>query len=222
MKKQLVHIKGTKDGLVLRLDDQCSFAELIEELERKVSEGNMDEKVDVLLHLGHRYCTMEQKKELIQVVQKSGHMLVSKVQSEVLSVDESNQRLLQNRTDTYVGIVRSGQVLRATGDITVIGDVNPNGRIEAGGNIYVLGKLKGIAHAGIDGNEQAIIAASQFEPTHVMIANNLELMSNEKKFVAENTHQLCAFLDERGTIRYERIQQVRKIRPALSQFKGMS
>lgn len=214
-------MKGTKDGLILRLDDQCSFQELKEELERKVSEGAVDEKIDVQLHLGHRYCTMEQKKELIQIVQKSGRMLVSKVQSDVLSVDESNQRLQQSRTDTYVGIVRSGQVLRATGDLTVVGDVNPNGRIEAGGSIFVLGKLKGIAHAGIHGDEQAIIAASQFEPTHVKIADVLEIMSNEKKFVTQNTHQLCAFLDEAGAICYERIQQVRKIRPALSQFKGL-
>ena len=36
MKKQLIHIKGTKDGLVLRLDDQCSYAELIEELGKKL------------------------------------------------------------------------------------------------------------------------------------------------------------------------------------------
>ena len=34
MKKQLVHMKGTKDGLVLRLDDQCAYAELVEELEK--------------------------------------------------------------------------------------------------------------------------------------------------------------------------------------------
>ena len=45
---------------------------------------------------------------------------------------------------------------------------------------YVLGKLKGIAHAGIDGNREAIVAASWFEPTHVYIADVIEVMSNEK------------------------------------------
>lgn len=61
MKKQLVHIKGTKDGLVLRLDDQCSYTDLIEELGKKVTEGHLDGKIDVQLHLGKRYCTPEQK-----------------------------------------------------------------------------------------------------------------------------------------------------------------
>ncbi len=68
MKKQLVHIKGTKEGLVLRLDDQCAYAELVEELERKVSEGGIDGKVDVQLHLGNRYLRKNKNNELIQVV----------------------------------------------------------------------------------------------------------------------------------------------------------
>ncbi|MEK4230147.1 septum site-determining protein MinC [Solibacillus sp. FSL H8-0538] len=222
MKKQLVHIKGTKEGLVLRLDDQCAYAELVEELERKVSEGSIDGKIDVQVHLGNRYCTLEQKAELIQIVQRHGNLLVSKVQSEVLTVDESNQRLLEQRSDIYVGIVRSGQIVRATGDIIIIGDVNPNGRVEAGGNIYIVGKLKGIVHAGVFGSKEAIITASHFEPTHVLIADCVEVMINEHRFVLEHTEQLCAYLDRNGKIRYDRVQEVRNIRPSLTTFKGGS
>ncbi len=222
MKKQLVHIKGTKDGLVLKLDDQAAYVDLVEELKLKVSEGGIEGKVDVQLHLGNRYCTNEQKKELIQIVQELGKMLVSKIQSDVLTVEESNQKILQKKCDTYVGIVRSGQILRASGDVIVIGDVNPNGRIEAGGNIYVLGKLKGIAHAGVEGNASAVIAASHFEPTHILIADCVETMSNEQQFVQAHTDQLCAYIDEHGTISYDRIQEVRNIRPSFTTFKGGS
>lgn len=222
MKKQLVHIKGTKDGLVLKLDDQSAYVDLLEELKLKVSEGGIEGKVDVQLHLGNRYCTNEQKKELIQIVQELGKMLVSKIQSDVLTVEESNQKVLQKKCDTYVGIVRSGQILRASGDIIVIGDVNPNGRIEAGGNIYVLGKLKGIAHAGVEGNATAVIAASHFEPTHILIADQVETMSNEQQFVQAHTDQLCAYIDEHGIISYDRIQEVRNIRPSFTTFKGGS
>lgn len=222
MKKQLVHIKGTKDGLILRLDDQCSYAELLEELALQTAEGDTDGKLDVQLHLGTRYCTTSQKKELIQIVQKRGNLIVSKVQSDVLTIEESNQKLLQKKCDTYVGIVRSGQVLRAPGDVIVIGDVNPNGRIEAGGNIYVLGKLKGIAHAGYDGNEQAVITASHFEPTHVLIADRVEVMSNEHQFVKDNVGQLCAYINAEGSMSYDRIQKVKEIRPTFTTFKGGS
>jgi septum site-determining protein MinC len=222
MKKQLVHIKGTKEGLVLRLDDQCAYAELVEELERKVSEGGIDGKVDVQLHLGNRYLLSAQQDELIAIVQGPGNMHVSKVQSEVISIDESNERVLTEQSETYIGIIRSGQTVKVIGDIVVIGDVNPNGKIEAGGSIYVLGNLRGIAHAGANGNKEAIIVASHFAPTHVLIDHHIEVMSNEIPFVKEHADQIFAYINNDGKISYERVQEVRKIRPLLSTIKGGS
>lgn len=222
MKKQLVHIKGTKEGLALRLDDQCSYAELIEELGNKVTDGHLDGKIDVQLHLGKRYCTHEQKQQLIEVVENQQNLYVCKVQSDVLTIEESEHLLEATRSEKYVGIVRSGQILRAPGDIIVLGDVNPNGRIEAGGSIYVMGKLKGIAHAGSQGDEQAIISASHFEPTHVLIANRVEVMTNERQFILDHTDQLCAFIGSNGDICYDRIQEARNIRPNLSTYRGGS
>ena len=52
------------------------------------------------------------------------------------------RRILEKQSETYVGIVRSGQVVKADGDLVVIGDVNPNGRVVAAGSIYVLGTIK--------------------------------------------------------------------------------
>lgn len=123
MKKQLVNMKGTKDGFVLRLDDQCSYSELVEELKKKVLEGGIDGKVDVQLYLGYRYCTDEQMNELIKIVEETEQLIVSKVQSEVLTVQESNQKMIEGQQDTYIGVVRSGQVLRSSGDIIIVGHV---------------------------------------------------------------------------------------------------
>lgn len=222
MKKQLVQMKGTKKGLVLHLDDQCSFTELVDEVERNILEGNMDGKIDVLLHVGRRYCTDEQKRQLANVIERSGNLVISAIQSDVLTVEECHEQLRAQRSDTYVGIVRSGQIVRASGDIIIIGDINPNGRVEAGGNIHVMGKLKGIVHAGVHGNSEALITASHFEPTHVLIADQVEAMTNEQQFILEHTDQLCAYIDGRGQICYDRIQEARKIRPDLSTYRGGS
>ncbi len=222
MKKALVHIKGTKDGLILHLDDQCAYTELVEELRRKVTDGGIDGKLEVQLHLGKRYCTKEQQHQLIDVVEHESTMQVSKIVSEVLTIEESQEQIIANKCETYVGIVRSGQVLRSTGDIIIIGDVNPNGRVEAGGNIYILGKLKGIAHAGKAGNQQAIITAALFAPTHILIAEKVATMSNEQKFVLQHREQLCAYLNSDGEISYSHVQDIRKLRPALNTFKGGS
>lgn len=222
MKKQLIHIKGTKDGLVLRLDDQCSFAELVEELGKKVTDGHLDGKIDVQLHLGKRYCTPEQKEQLTEIVEEQQKLCVKKIQSDVITLEESHKQLETSRFETYVGIVRSGQTVRVTGDILVLGDVNPNGRIEAGGNVHIAGKLKGIVHAGMDGNEQAIVSASHFEPTHILIGNYVEVMTNESQYILDNTDQVFAYLGENNVIAYDRIQEIRNVRPNLSTFKGGS
>ena len=68
-------MKGTKDGFVLRLDDQCAYGELVEELKNKVLEGGIDGKVDVQLYLGYRYCTEEQLNELIKLLKKQSSLL---------------------------------------------------------------------------------------------------------------------------------------------------
>jgi len=220
--KQLVYIKGTKDGLVLRLDDQCAYSELIDELKRKVSEEGMEGQAEVQIQLGNRYCDEEQLKEILHIVQKSEHLKVSKIKSDVISVEESNRRVVESRSATYVGIVRSGQTIRAEGDLVVVGDVNPNARVEAGGSIFVLGRLKGIAHAGSKGNREAVIAASWLEATHLLIADLMELMTNELAVLSETPEMECAYIHSNGHITIDRLQDLRLFRPNLSTFKGGS
>jgi len=66
--------------------------------------------------------------------------------------------------------VRSGFKVSHHGHIVILGDVNPGGEVLAGGNVLVWGKLKGSVHAGMDGNEQAVICALELDPTSVRIA----------------------------------------------------
>lgn len=220
--KHLVSIKGTKDGLVLRLDDQCAYADLVEEIKRKVSDEGIEGQAEVLLQLGNRYCSEDQKRDLIACVHTSPHLRVSRVQSDVISFEESNQRVLERQSETFVGIVRSGQVIRAEGDLVVVGDVNPNGKLIAGGNIFVLGRLKGIAHAGAKGNKEAVIAASWLEATHLMIAEAIELMTDELTILSEQPEMECAYLHANGFIAIDRLQELRLLRPQLSTFRGGS
>lgn len=221
-KKQLIFIKGTKEGLVLRLDDQCSYTELLDELTKKVSDEGFEGQAEVLLHLGYRYCNNEQTKEIISCVQQTEHLRVTKIQSEVMTVEDCNRRLLESQSETFVGIVRSGQVITALGDLVIIGDVNPNGRVVAGGNIFVLGRLKGIAHAGSSGNKDAVIAASWLEATHLIIDNVVETMTDELSVLTEQPEMECAYLHTNGSIAIDRLQDLRLLRPNLSTFKGGS
>jgi len=68
------------------------------------------------------------------------------------------------------GTVRSGQRVFYEGNIVIIGDVNPGGEVIAGGNILVLGTLRGVAHAGATGNQEAVVASYCLQPTQLRIA----------------------------------------------------
>lgn len=67
--------------------------------------------------------------------------------------------------------VRSGIEIRHSGTVIVLGDLNPGGIVVANGDILIWGRLRGIAHAGADGNSKCLIMALHMEPTQLRIAD---------------------------------------------------
>jgi septum site-determining protein MinC len=66
---------------------------------------------------------------------------------------------------------RSGEVIRYPGDVVVFGDVNPGAEIVAAGDIVVLGALRGMAHAGAEGNLKSTIFALNLESHRLQISS---------------------------------------------------
>ena len=50
---------------MLQLDDQCDYTDMLNELKAKVSDPALDGSAEVQLHLGYRYCTEAQYKEIV-------------------------------------------------------------------------------------------------------------------------------------------------------------
>ncbi len=66
--------------------------------------------------------------------------------------------------------LRSGMRIAFPGHVVVIGNVHPGAEIVAGGDIVVWGRLHGVAHAGAEGNEEAVVCALDLSPTQLRIA----------------------------------------------------
>jgi septum site-determining protein MinC len=64
---------------------------------------------------------------------------------------------------------RSGEEIRHHGDVIILGDVNPGAEIIAGGDIVVMGSLRGLAHAGCEGNHDAAIIAMNLDAPRLQI-----------------------------------------------------
>ena len=75
----------------------------------------------------------------------------------------------------YRGNLRSGQVLQLTDSIFLLGDVNPGAQVVSAGDIFIWGRLRGIAHAGVTGDEQSVVAALDLDPTQLRIASHIAI-----------------------------------------------
>ncbi|MDF2522344.1 MAG: minC, partial [Clostridia bacterium] len=53
----------------------------------------------------------------------------------------------------------------------IIGDVNPGAQIKATGCIVVMGTMRGVAHAGSNGNYEAFVAALNLQPAQIRIGD---------------------------------------------------
>ncbi|MBM3152863.1 MAG: septum site-determining protein MinC [Chloroflexi bacterium] len=69
--------------------------------------------------------------------------------------------------------VRSGTRIEYPSHIVVLGDVNPGGEIVAAGSVIVWGRLRGMVHAGAEGDEQAVVCALELAPAQLRIAGQM-------------------------------------------------
>jgi len=81
-KQQYVTIKGTKEGLILRLDDKCAYSDLLAELRKKVAEDGLEGLAEVQIHTGNRYCDEDELREIMNAIHDSPNLRVSKIQSD--------------------------------------------------------------------------------------------------------------------------------------------
>lgn len=79
------------------------------------------------------------------------------------------------RTLSVQRTLRSGASIRFDGDVVLFGDVNPGAQIVAAGNIVVLGAMKGVAHAGATGAEDAFILGFEMRPTQIRIGRRIAI-----------------------------------------------
>ncbi|MBU5265770.1 septum site-determining protein MinC [Virgibacillus proomii] len=219
-KRQLITMKGTKDGLTLFIDDSCSFNQALQELKYKMNESKpttTEPVVAVRVKLGSRYLREEQISELRQIITNENRFTIHSIESDVVLREEARQWQANSEIKAVNRIVRSGQVLHVTGDLLLIGDVNPGGKVMATGNIYIMGNLRGIAHAGVDGDTRAFIAASYMNPSQLRIAHYI---SRAPDYESDGVYMECGLVDEeQDKIIIDRLQVLPQKRKEINRFE---
>lgn len=216
--KSHITIKGVKDGLVFLLDDKCSFDELLQELTAKLDKHEQQFTgpiVHVFLKLGSRRIGEQEEILLREAFRRQGNLIVQSIESDA---QEDAAAARKKKLCKMYGIVRSGQTVECEGSLLLLGDVNPGGIVSATGDIYVLGALRGIAHAGCEGDEGAIIAASLMEPLQLRIAGVVSRPPEE--WASEEPWMEYAYLHD-GKMRLDKLSGLSRSRKEVMHFKGV-
>ena len=186
-------IKGIKNGFKIVLSDG-PFDEVYNEIVEKVN-NTMELfrlKKELVVEIEGGNLTHQNKCELTKQLLE---MLDFNAEIRYIGSRELEQRKAEIKETIYhEGTLRSGQNITSEGHLIVLGDVNPGAEIAAAGNIVVLGSLKGVAHAGVEGDETATVTALVFQPTQLRIAEIItRAPENAKK--AENIPEIARIKD---------------------------
>lgn len=215
--KPHVVIKGTKDKLRFVLSAEVPWEQLLEELVAKLNEAEehffRGADFRIVVDAGTRVLTLEEQDAIRQIFSQHGRMQVHEIYHAYPQIQNQHQSF-----QVVSGTLRSGQEFYATRDVLWLGDVNPGAIIHSPGDVLVLGSLRGIAHAGCEGNTQSIVAASLLMPSQLRIAGYLGRSPDEWP-AGEGVMQF-AYLSQEGIV-IEGIHLLKEIRPAYSMFANV-
>jgi septum site-determining protein MinC len=193
-----IQIKGIRDGLLITLGDG-TWQELRDALMARISQqgdflrggrlavdaGNLalgavelsglrDSLSDQGLTL---WAVLSNSPKTIQTAQTLGLATKLSVKSTPTLTSKAPETHLFDGEEAVLvhRTLRSGYSLQHPGHIVILGDVNPGAEIVAGGNVIVWGRLRGVVHAGAEGDEKAIVCALDLSPTQLRIAGHIAL-----------------------------------------------
>jgi septum site-determining protein MinC len=185
-----VTIRGTNEGLIISLGSGPLHAALEEVEARLRAKASFFRGGRVALHTGDRALASEQLSSIGRLMEGLGMSLWAVESDHPTTCTAARELGLEvvvhdplvaraepaqgGGRDAMAGLVvrrtiRSGQAVHHAGHVIVIGDVNPGAEIVAGGDVVVWGRLRGTAHAGAMGDEEAVICALQLTPSQIRI-----------------------------------------------------
>lgn len=186
--RSCIRISSTKDEIRITVNAATEFDEVLEEFRAKLPRiKKYYEKNRLPIHIVGK-ALKENEQTAVRTVLKPeiDTKITFGEASEVLGL-HAIKRTFESSVETSEtkfirGNLRSGQREEFSGSIAILGDLNYGAEVIAGENIIVTGKIRGLAHAGANGNKKAIISANSIEPTQVRISNILkEIPENDYK-----------------------------------------
>ena len=165
------------EEIVLNVNIIAEIQEIVEELEAKLPKlKEFYKSSDLPIRVTGKLFTESEIDILTKLIKSSINVEVKFDDvSDLLGLHAIKKTFQTNteisETKFIQNSIRSGQKEEYPGSLVICGDVNAGGEVIAGGNVMVIGALRGVAHAGANGNMLAIISANSIDITQIRIGN---------------------------------------------------
>jgi len=214
MNEGSVIFKGSLNCLTIIMKEDVEFDELLVQMEEKVaSAGKFFKGATLMVKYRGKKLSFSEEEQVFKLLQSKSGAKITGIEMDTeeppnVEVEPKPQPhakirmsnyyfkgLEEGMTKFYRGTVRSGQRIDFDGNLVVIGDVNPGAEIVATGNVVVMGSLRGIVHAGSNGNKEAIVTALNLQPTQLRIADIITRSPDEKNNEGQYIPELAFIKD---------------------------
>lgn len=170
MSRELVSIKGTRDGLVIFFDPDREFEEIKKNLKHKIEAArDFFRGAKFTFYQDSPSFDSRQRAELINLCQEYGLVLTPHIRWPV-----QPRPAVHNGAPERAGLIfsnlRAGQEISSPGNLVLVGNVHPGARVLAGKDIVIMGRCRGDVHAGVPDDPKAMVVALDFRPNRLTIA----------------------------------------------------
>lgn len=181
--KNAVIIKSFPNGIVLNLDPEMDFSELLLEISVKFKESSgFFKDAKMALSIKGRKLSDKEEAQVLAAINENSRLQIICLMSEdeeterqfakaISQTDFSQDSLIGGSGQFYKGTLKNGQVLETESSIVILGDVYPGSAIISARDIIVLGGLFGEAYAGGNGNSKHFVAALEMSPEKLKIGD---------------------------------------------------
>ncbi|MCK6579160.1 MAG: septum site-determining protein MinC [Anaerolineae bacterium] len=203
MHDQAIGIKGFRDGLLVTMEEVEEWQALVDDLAERIDgQSTFFAGARITLDVGARPVTRHELGSIKAMLDRRGLTLINVLTESKTTLDAAASLDVRgnlttpppaaaepeqsSEEDGSIGVMirktlRGGRTVRSHGHVVVFGDVNPGAEIISGGDIIIWGRLRGIVHAGANGDESAVVCALDMMPTQLRIASYITVAPADKR-----------------------------------------
>lgn len=184
--KNCINVSQKKDLFIIKINEDAKYEDIIKDLKHKVVQlKKLYKGAKTPIKVVGKVLKNKEIEEIEQIIQNSLNVEVDFDMPRELGLSNIKKtfatEVSTSETKFHHGSLRSGQRLEEDGSIVILGDVNSGAEVIASENIVVLGVLRGLAHAGAKGNNDAIISAGRLDTVQMRISNIVREFNREEE-----------------------------------------